>query len=512
MSDSESSTCDRTEKSMDQEAKEPSSAPQDKPSTDAQGDSSTDVTPTRKTRKRPELKPPAEEQKNLEAPQSAESAPDPSTETTVSQGGWGYWGSWGKSILSTATATVATVGQGLTQVIEKAETSLGIPSPEELSAQAEEEKTDGSGSSETNKDEGEKAYGMGGAMGMISSSSMGMLSSLTTVVQSTGKTVISGGLDALEFIGKKTMDVIAEGDPGFKKTKGLMMNNRNSTLSQVLREAKEREQQQKAENVSSETDKKAHYGMLFDEFQGLSHLEALEILSRESEAKLKSVLTTLSGEELAKLREELQDIKEPFSLMEFDDEVEDDMKGDDGEDFVKELTDVLERLQISTSADKLSKARKNASNHLTNMKLQSESTQQEEEEQETPVTKYSVEEAHLFAITSLAEFTARSIEQFQKTAEMLLHCNTEEATASEQAKVLSQVTIVICKEVSLLSKKYTSCLTTIGANEKGEVLNPLITSVFLEASNSASYIQDAFQLLMPVLEVSHIQRTVESAQ
>ncbi|XP_056118176.1 protein FAM114A2 [Rhinichthys klamathensis goyatoka] len=514
MSDSESSTSDRTEKSMDQEPKEPSSAPRDEPSADAQGDSSTDVTPTRKTRKRPELKPPAEEQKNPETPQSAESAPNASTETTVSQGGWGYWGSWGKSILSTATATVATVGQGLTQVIEKAETSLGIPSPEELSAQAEEEKTDGSDSCETNKDEGEKAYGMGGAMGMISSSSMGMLSSLTTVVQSTGKTVISGGLDALEFIGKKTMDVIAEGDPGFKKTKGLM--NRNSTLSQVLREAKEREQQQKAENVSSETDKKAHYGMLFDEFQGLSHLEALEILSRESEAKVKSVLTTLSGEELAKLREELQDIKEPFSLMEFDDEVEDDMKGDDGEDFVKELTDVLERLQISTSADKLSKARKNAFNHITNMKLQSESTQQEEEEeekeQETPVTKYSVEEAHLFAITSLAEFTARSIEQFQKTAEMLLHCNTEEATAAEQAKVLSQVTIVICKEVSLLSKKYTSCLTTIGANEKGEVLNPLITSVFLEASNSASYIQDAFQLLMPVLEVSHIQRTVESAQ
>lgn len=87
----------------------------------------------------------------------------------MSQGGWGYWGSWGKSIISTATATVATVGkftaqaanlmqflfeglsllltsvtslrpgQGLTQVIEKAETSLGIPSPTELSADAEEE-------------------------------------------------------------------------------------------------------------------------------------------------------------------------------------------------------------------------------------------------------------------------------------------------------------------------------------------------------------------------------------
>lgn len=46
------------------------------------------------------------------------------------------------------------------------------------------------------------------------------------------KSVITGSLDALEFIGKKTMDVIAEGDPGFKRTKGLM--NRTSTLSQVL--------------------------------------------------------------------------------------------------------------------------------------------------------------------------------------------------------------------------------------------------------------------------------------
>lgn len=44
--------------------------------------------------------------------------------------------------------------------------------------------------------------------------------------------MITGGLDALEFIGKKTMDVIAEGDPGFKKTKGLMI--RNATLSQVV--------------------------------------------------------------------------------------------------------------------------------------------------------------------------------------------------------------------------------------------------------------------------------------
>lgn len=45
--------------------------------------------------------------------------------------------------------------------------------------------------------------------------------------------MISGGLDALEFIGKKTMIVLAESDPGFKKTKTLMQ--KTVSLSQVKR-------------------------------------------------------------------------------------------------------------------------------------------------------------------------------------------------------------------------------------------------------------------------------------
>lgn len=62
------------------------------------------------------------------------------------------------------------------------------------------------------------------------------------------------------------------------------------SVPQVLREAKEREELQTAETAESDSEKKvvAHYGMLFDEFQGLSHLEALEILSRDSESKVRS--------------------------------------------------------------------------------------------------------------------------------------------------------------------------------------------------------------------------------
>lgn len=51
---------------------------------------------------------------------------------------------------------------------------------------------------------------------------------------SKGKSVISGGLDALEFIGKKTMTVLAESDPGFKKTKTLMQ--KTASLSQARRD------------------------------------------------------------------------------------------------------------------------------------------------------------------------------------------------------------------------------------------------------------------------------------
>uniref|UniRef100_A0A3P8WXR7 Family with sequence similarity 114 member A2 n=1 Tax=Cynoglossus semilaevis TaxID=244447 RepID=A0A3P8WXR7_CYNSE len=449
-------------------------------------DVSTDVAPTRKARRRPEVQTMAPEKE--EGSKREEEGSKVTTVSTEAQSGWGYWGSWGKSLLSTATATVATVGQGLGQVMERAESTLGIPSPTELSAQMEEEE----------KQRGEKTSvdtdsSLGGAMGM--------LSSLSSVVQSTGKTVISGGLDALEFIGKKTMDVIAEGDPGFRKTKGLM--NRNATLSQVLREAKEREELQTEETESADSDRKlvAHYGVLFDEFQGLSHLEALEILSRESESKVKSVLTTLSGDQLQQLKRELQTIKEPFSLVEFDEEEVDEDKGlQSRRFFTDQICFMFERQACKDASAQIS--------HMTSEHVDrgEEEVEEEQEEVEEVVQEEEVQsEIHAAAIRTLAELTARSIQLFHKLAEKILSSSCE-----ADAAVLSRLTLVLCKQVSLLSKKFTSCLTSAGTNDRGDVLNPMITNVFLEASNSASYIQDAFVLLLPVLEVSHIQRRMQS--
>ncbi|XP_034257790.1 protein FAM114A2 isoform X2 [Pantherophis guttatus] len=441
---------------------------------------------------------------------SAAQQPQVSGPIEKTQTGWGYWGNWGKSLLSSASATMATVGHGISNVIEKAETSLGIPNPTDISSDARDAIKESHNSEEVSDDkkETENPSPLSGAFGMIST--------ISSAVQTTGKTVISGSLDALEYIGKKTMDVIAEGDPGFKKTKGLM--NRNSTLSQVLREAKEREQQKTAAEVSMTTEKKAHYGLLFDEFQGLSHLEALEMLSRESESKVKSVISTLSGEEFATLKEDLEKLKEAFSLAEFDDDEDDDEEKRD-EDFTIEVGILFSQLRISLKPAKLLQARKSAHELVKNLNVQVvKEAEQHEGEGDQEVgpgdteNKKSVEDIHMVAIRSLAELTAYSIEMFHKTAALVLHGQKEDVLAIIRAKTLSQMTIMLCKELSSLSKEFATCLTTAGVEEKADVLNPLITGVFLEASNSASYIQDAFQLLLPVLQISHIQTQKELSQ
>uniref|UniRef100_A0A452S6H1 Family with sequence similarity 114 member A2 n=1 Tax=Ursus americanus TaxID=9643 RepID=A0A452S6H1_URSAM len=360
---------------------------------------------------------------------------------------------------------------GISNVIEKAETSLGIPSPSEISTEVQ------YATGETNAKENANSSPLTGPFGVFST--------ISTAVQTTGKSVISGGLDALEFIGKKTMDVIAEGDPGFKRTKGLM--NRNSTLSQVLREAKEKEELWTSNDVALETDKKTHYGLLFDEFQGLSHLEALEMLSRESEIKVKSILNSLSGEELETLKLELEQLKEAFSLAEFCEEEEEEKKGD--EDFTKEITELFSQLHVSSKPEKLARARNTAYEWIsTSLAKPLEEKEEEEKQLETEKTdqinKNSIEDIHAFAIRSLAELTACSIELFHKTAALVLHGQKQEVTAIERSKTLSQMTVVLCKELSSLSKEFTICLTTAGVRILAFYWANICSVGFLKASNS----------------------------
>ncbi|XP_025941119.1 protein NOXP20 isoform X2 [Apteryx rowi] len=443
-----------------------------------------------------------------------QSSPEVDSSSKASR--WGAWGTWGKSLLSSASATV---GHRITAVKEKAGTTLRIHNASSASSEATDPPA-----AETSVIQAEDSPDQSTSADIPSSpssGSRGMLSAISNVVQNTGKSVLSGGLDALEFIGKTTMNVLAESDPGFKRTKTLMA--RTVSLSQLLREAKEKEKQRLAQQVTVE--RTAHYGLLFDEFQGLSHLEALEILSNESEAQIQSYLATLDGEQLETVKNELIDIKEIFVPKESDDEVVKEQK-DMGEEFVSMLTELLFELHVAATPDKLNKARKKAhewleeANFSTTVDMEEklkekpgepveEKTEKGEDKigsDKTEVDKNkTVEEIYMLSIESLAEVTARCIEQLHKVAELILHGQEVEKTAQDQAKVLTNLTSAMCNEVSSLSKKFSDSLTAAGSSMKAEVLNPIINSVILEGCNSTTYIQDAFQLLLPVLQISHIQ-------
>ncbi|KAI3352431.1 hypothetical protein L3Q82_005385 [Scortum barcoo] len=129
----------------------------------------------------------------------------------------------------------------------------------------------------------------------------------------------------------------------------------------------------------------------------------------------------------------------------------------------------------------------------------------EEEEKEKVKDPRSVEAVYLSSVGSLAEVTARSIEQLHKVAELILHGQDLEKPARDQAHILTRLTCAMCKEMECLAKKFSDTLLLVGGQKKAEELNPLVDSVQLEGSNSTNYIQNAFQLLLPVLQISHIQ-------
>lgn len=52
----------------------------------------------------------------------------------------------------------------------------------------------------------------------------GGVSNITRFVESTGSSIFSTGLDTLELLGKKTIDVLQHNDPGLKRTKAVLAN------------------------------------------------------------------------------------------------------------------------------------------------------------------------------------------------------------------------------------------------------------------------------------------------
>lgn len=174
------------------------------------------------------------------------------------------------------------------------------------------------------------------------------VTSITKLVESTSSKVISGGLDTLEVIGKKTMEVLQEGDPGLKKKRAFFLSETDKpNLSHILREAKEKADTEEKTLEEREMSRKVHFESLFDDYQGLVHLEALEMLSKQSNMKIEHRLVDLSDEELDSLQETLEEIKQLCDLGDEDDEEESE------KDLKERLDEACKSLGVAINCDKL---------------------------------------------------------------------------------------------------------------------------------------------------------------
>ncbi|EDO49592.1 predicted protein, partial [Nematostella vectensis] len=382
--------------------------------------------------------------------------------------GWG-WGSWG-SVLSQATASVTS---GLSHVIESVETSLGIPEPSEIAHKVTEEE--------------KKAQ-----------KSVVMDEPVPTEPKETGEgQLVTDGLEALEFIGKKTMDVISDGDPGLRKKREALSAGNGPNLSQMLREAKEEAERKAAHQEQEKATKNVNFSTEFDQHQGLAHLEALEILAKESEHKVESQIIDLPEEQLNITKPVLRTLQD---LLRANEDEEDDEAEE--QDFSTEIQQSLESLHLTHIPDKITHVATSAKEWIKACV---------KDQDQTPGSRHAPD-IYKCGISTLAELTARTVEQFHKIAEVILLLGEKETSAIVRAQGLKRMTGSVCTEVSVLATHFAGCLNTAADDsEDPEGVSTLITSLYLESSECARYVQHAFELLGPVLQLSSLgEKTEES--
>uniref|UniRef100_A0A2A4IXA3 Protein FAM114A2 n=1 Tax=Heliothis virescens TaxID=7102 RepID=A0A2A4IXA3_HELVI len=408
--------------------------------------------------------------------------------------GWG-WGWSVDSLLSTATAGITNitsqVSQGISTVLES---GIGAPDPEELArinrsskdSETKVSKPDNEHTpSERRPEVGSEDAGANAGDAFQFGS---LFSGVTKFVETTGTKVIHGGLDTLETIGKKTMEVLQDGDPGLAKKRALLGLGANDkpVLSQVLREAKAKAEEDDRVREEKREAKEVHYENLFDDFEGLVHLEALEMLSKQVSMRIEERIRSVDADKRQDIKETLQQVAELCEMPE-----EDEEEQESPSEGLSKPDAFHERLQTATQD--------------LGLKLQFQPLVK----QYTEILAYissleadvQIKSVYKRGVSCLAQSTALSVEQYHKSAEMLL-VKPRRSTADE-ADALTQMTVVLTKHISELATLFTEKLNALPADNKEQVTT-YITNIFLEAGNSSTYIQNAFQLALPILQIGAV--------
>ncbi|XP_030374104.1 protein FAM114A2 [Scaptodrosophila lebanonensis] len=420
---------------------------------------------------------------NASTTQSAPAAEDQqmtaSKATTPSSGSssWGLWGGKLTSVLTTATEGLGNitnqVNQGLNQII-------GVPDPEELARSnvAEKAKEQAAAPAETeavsptrdseNGDPGAPGFGLG-------------------FVTTLGSKVLNTGLDTLEGIGKKTMNILQENDPKLiNKRKLLGLDANKPNLSAILLEAKKDADQMENSLRQLELEKQKaqlRFEILFENYCGLVHYEALEILSKESRLKLDTLLEAVSGNALSELQETINEVKELLDLEDLECESEGDYAAEGlGERLLSTIADTEVGIQFDDIA-----------NHWSQSLGWLDS-----EESKTA----DLEETYAKSIHALSEACALEMCKLHKIAELLL-VKSHHSTANEVDGIAN-----LCKQFNAhlqgLTHRYAAILSTKSTSDEELAKTRDTNMLFTEMLAAVKFIEQAYKLFTPILQMGAV--------
>lgn len=413
---------------------------------------------------------------------------DDLAEATENKGHIGWLTEVGSDLISTASHSVSTfthsVGEGLSSVLAAVDLNEEEDNAEE--EQKEEKKEEEKKDEEQNPEEsGEdksswySSWGLASAFTSVQEKSKVLVSG----VQEKGKVLVTGGLNALETIGKQTYTILAEGEHGLKKV--IASNRERVVLSQVLQEVKMNAEVRAKEEEEFESTRKVNFIYQFDDFQGLALLQALELLSSESSTHVDQVL--LSSEDQAALKSRLASLAEYFQLSE--NESEDvDLNEANFPHILKEVTDILD---IKSNPNKLLQVYDHVQELAKSPIIKDESLTEEE----------LLRKVHEETIRALAEVTAGAVHHLLHLGQLLLLNTPPEVTSDDmemKAEALKKLTVALCSLVSQLSEQFTQKIVTTLVETKERTA--VITTIYVEASNSSTYIQEGLRLLQAVMQ------------
>lgn len=421
----------------------------------------------------------------VETPKEQPLSEEPTPRAEPPASSWRSWGAF--NVISNASKTVASITTQVSQSISTAIDSMNIPDPEEMAKlHAEQQKTAETPDSESVNEEKSSEK---------SDDSRFKLDSLLSNVSQISSKVVSGGLDTLEGIGKKTINILQETDPNIKNKIRSMNVSSKPNLSDLLKEAKERDEDV-APSANAMSLKKVSFEHLLDEHKGLVFLEALEILSSQSSMKIEQLMKPLSGRVLTEMEETLAEVKELCEL--------------DADSFDETLTvENLEEKLLSATEDLSVKI--NFNEIVTNSK----EAEHWLEDLNSSALSSSIYEK---SIDVMAKTCALSLNNFQKLAELLL--SQDHRSTADESDSVSRLASIYCSLFNHFAIKFTEKLTAQSTNNE---IKKMATNLFLEvsllnifyfqfknsflsiqSSNAISYVKKAFNLFIPVLQIGAV--------